>query len=57
MWQWQWVRAQELARERVAEADDWRRARAVSRSRAEGKARTSVTTRGIRRTSPEPEAV
>ncbi len=56
MWVYQYLRAQELARERMAEADEWRRARSLTRSRAEGKARISVSARGFRRTSPEPEA-
>jgi hypothetical protein len=33
MWQWYHLRAQELARERIAEADAWRLAHAASPSR------------------------
>jgi hypothetical protein len=33
MWQWYHIRAQELIRERVAEADAWRQARAAAPAR------------------------
>ena len=44
MWYWQYLRAQELARERIAEAEDWRRARLGTR-RAGSKPRRPSTTR------------
>jgi len=34
MWQWYHLRAQELARERIAEADAWRLAHSVAHSAA-----------------------
>jgi hypothetical protein len=54
MWQWQYLRAQEIARERMAEANDWRQARAVSKARPEGQPqpRWNFVPRGLRRVLP-----
>jgi hypothetical protein len=55
MWQWQYLRAQEIARERIAEANDWRRARNAGRARSAGQAqqdaqpRRNAVARGLRR--------
>ena len=49
MWQWQYLRAQEIARERIAEADEIRRARTLSRARQEAQPRWNVVPRGVRR--------
>jgi hypothetical protein len=57
MWQWQYLRAQEIARERMAEASDWRRARNASKARAEGQPqpRWNLVPRGLRRLLPTTE--
>jgi hypothetical protein len=51
MWQWQFVRAQEIARERQAEAAEWRRARAVERTQPTTRSRLLVRPR-IREAAP-----
>lgn len=61
MWQWQYLRAQEIARERMAEANDWRRGRIASQARAEARERpdaqprSSLIARGLRRALPTAE--
>jgi hypothetical protein len=49
MWQWQYLRAQEIARERIAEADQLRQARNVSRARQSPQPRWNFVPRGVRR--------
>jgi hypothetical protein len=49
MWQWQYLRAQEIARERIAEADAARRARNVSRAQQASTPRRNLVPRGVRR--------
>jgi hypothetical protein len=56
MWQWQYLRAQEIARERLAEADEWRRARTVARVQQSPRGRSQQSARGVRRTFPSAEA-
>jgi hypothetical protein len=56
MWQWQYLRAQEIARERVAEADAWRRARGVPVARRVDRERRTGESRRLRRTLPSTEA-
>ncbi|MGI8703032.1 MAG: hypothetical protein ACR2JZ_00800 [Candidatus Limnocylindrales bacterium] len=45
MWQYYCVRANQVAQERLAEADEWRRARAFTRGKATAKARRPATLR------------
>jgi hypothetical protein len=52
MWQWQYLRAQEIARERIAEADEVRRARTANRARQLTQPRWNVIARGVRRALP-----
>ncbi len=56
MWYWQWMRAQELAGERIAEAEAWRTARASRRSAAGSKPRRPYALRDLRAVVPRLES-